>query len=223
MSATIELTAQRREDVGKGASRRLRRMQDKVPAIVYGGGQEPLSLTFLHKDILKVQKNEAFYSQILTVHVDGKPNKVLLKDVQRHPYKPVVMHLDFQRITGKETLHVRVPLHFLNEENAPALKQGGIISHLLKDIEVITSPASLPEHIDVDLANLELNQIIHISDLRLPAGVTSVELSHGAEHDQPVATAHLPRAALEVEEEVSAEEEETPEAESEPEAPEQGE
>jgi len=227
MSTTIQLTAKRRDTVGKGASRRLRRMQDEVPGIVYGGGEPPLNVTFAHKDLVKAQQHEGFYSQILTLDLEGKPQKVLLKDLQRHPVKSVVMHIDFQRITGKETLHLNVPLHFINEDKAPALKEGAIISHLMKDIEVITSPANLPEYIEVDLGNLGLDESVHLSDVKLPKGVTSVALSHGLEHDHPVASAHRPRAALELEVEaeevVEGSEESQEAAEGEPEAPAEGE
>ncbi len=201
MSATIELTAERRTDVGKGASRRLRREENKVPAIVYGGGKEPMSVTFHHKDILKALKNEAFFSQIITIQLEGKGQKLLLKDIQRHPHKARVLHLDFLRITGKETLTVNIPLHFLNEDMAPAVKQGGVISHLMKDVAVSTSPANLPEFIEVDLANLDMDQTLHLSDLKFPKDVTSVELSLGEEHDQAIVSAHKPKVIQEPEEE----------------------
>lgn len=221
MSTDIKLAATARHDVGKGASRRLRRQEDKVPAIVYGGDKEPLKIAFEHKDILKAAKNEAFFSQIITVSLDGKEQKLLLKDIQRHPYKPVILHLDFQRITGKETLHVNIPLHFINEDTAPAVKEGGIVSHIMKEVEVITTPANLPEFIEVDLANLAMDQTIHLSEVKLPKGVEAALLSHGDESQDPaVVNAHKPKVAVEeTEAEVTADaastEEAKPEADSE--------
>ncbi len=193
MATQFELQAEARQDVGKGASRRLRRLEDKIPAIIYGGDTEPTKITLLHKDIKKALENDAFYSHILTIHVDGKKEQALIKDLQRHPYKPRIMHADFQRITGKETLQRSVHLHFINEDKAAGVKKGGMVAHQIKDIDITCTAANLPEHIDVDLLNLELDQTIHMSDIILPNGVT---LTH-PEHDHAIASISLPRGAME--------------------------
>ncbi len=197
MSTEFELHAQSRSDIGKGASRRLRRLADQIPGVIYGGGHDPQPLTFDHKKVIKALENEAFYSHILTIHVDGKPEQAILKDIQRHPYKPKVLHMDFQRITGKETLHRNVTLHFLGGADCPAAKQGGVITHHMKDVEITCSVSNLPEYIEVDLANLEMDQVVHLSDLVLPKGVELVQLKQGEEHNLPVVAAHMPRAAVE--------------------------
>ena len=188
------INATSRKDVGKGASRRLRR-GGEVPAVVYGGHKDPVSLVLEHREIAKHLENEAIYASILTLKVDGKAEKVILKDLQRHPFKPRVQHADFQRVSANEKLRVHVPIHFLNEEMAPGVKAGGMVSHSLVEVEVSCLPKDLPESIDVDLGALELSQIIHLSDIKLPKGVELVELGHGEGHDQPVATIVLPRAA----------------------------
>ena len=202
MSQEFTLSATMRQDVGKGASRRLRRLQDLVPGVVYGGDKEPASISLEHRKIVKALENEAFYSHILTLTVDGNDEKVLLKDLQRHPFKPKIMHIDFQRITGQEKIQRYVPLHFLNEENCPAKRQGAVVSHHLKELEISCKVSNLPEFIAVDLNNLDLEKVIHISDLTLPAGIQAIALMH--EHDQAVASANMPRAAIE--EETGAEE-----------------
>jgi large subunit ribosomal protein L25 len=208
MSNQFEVIAESRADQGKGASRRLRHA-NKVPAIIYGGGQEPTSLLLDHFAISKLLHNEAFYSHILTVKVDGKAQKAVLKDVQRHPYKPIIMHMDFLRITGKEKLHMNIPVHFLNEDKAPgAVEQGGTIFHSLHHIEVVCSPADLPEYIEVDLGSLKLNEKIHLSEVKLPKGVESVALQHG--DDAIVVAIHMPKIVEEEEPVAEEAAEETP-------------
>jgi large subunit ribosomal protein L25 len=195
MTDLFELNAEKRTDIGKGASRRLRRLEDKIPGILYGGEKEPTAITLQHKQVLKALENEAFYSHILTINVDGKAEKAVLKDVQRHAFKPKVAHMDFQRVSAKTKLHMHVPLHFINEEIAPGVKTaGGIVNHLLTDVEVVCLPNVLPEFIEVDLAGLQVNQAIHLSDLKLPKGVELVALSH--EHDLAVVNIQLPRSAV---------------------------
>jgi large subunit ribosomal protein L25 len=195
MADIFELVAEKRADIGKGASRRLRRLEDKVPAILYGGEQAPIAITLDHRKVIKALENEAFYSHILTLHINGKPEQAVLKDVQRHAYKPKVTHLDFQRISAKSKLHMHVPLHFINADIAPGVKLGGgIVTHLLTDVEVVCLPSDLPEFISVDLANLQLNQAIHLSELSIPKGVELVALSHG--HDLSIVNIHLPRSAV---------------------------
>jgi large subunit ribosomal protein L25 len=199
MATTFEIIAETRRDVGKGASRRLRRSNDKVPAIIYGGGEDPLALSIDHNHLRHALQNEAFYSHILTVIIDGKKQQAVLKDLQRHPSKPRLLHMDLLRITGKEKINMQVPLHFLGGDKAPGVvKDGGIVSHLQTSLEVRCLPADLPEYIEVDISSLELDEAIHLSDLTLPKGVESVALmhGHGPEHNVPVASIHIPRAAL---------------------------
>ena len=190
-----ELNATVRLDVGKGASRRLRRA-DGVPAIMYGGDTAPTNLHIMHNDILKLLRHESAYSHILTVTVDGKKQQVLLKALQRHPYKPRIVHIDFLRVSANEKIHVHVPLHFMGEEQAPGVKtEGGVVSHLLIDVEISCFPGDLPEFIEVDIANLALGDSINLSELKLPKGVEIVALAHhGLEHDAPVVTISATRA-----------------------------
>ncbi len=194
------LTAELRNDMGKGASRRLR-STGKVPAIMYGGHQEPTSISLIHNELAHQLENEAFFSHILTIKLGGNDENAIVKDVQRHPSKPVILHIDLQRVSATETIRVHVPLHFINEAGSPGVKGGGLVTHSLIEAEVQCLPKDLPEFIEVDLGSLDLNQIIHLSDLKLPAGVELVELSHGEGHDQAVASIHLPRAAKEAAEE----------------------
>ena len=190
MSIDFSLDAEPRSDVGKGASRRLRR-QGKVPAIIYGAKDEPQAVTFEHNKVLRSLDNEAFFSHIITLNVEGKSQKAILRDLQRHPAKPMILHMDFQRVSADQAIHVNVPLHFIGEEACIGVKQeGGSISHNITEVEVSCLPKDLPEFIEVDLAELHLNESIHMSDLNVPKGVTLVELSHGEEHDQPVASVH---------------------------------
>jgi len=194
------LTAELRNDKGKGASRRLRGT-GKVPAIMYGGHQEPTSISLIHNELAHQVENEAFFSHILTIKLDGKDENAIVKDMQRHPSKPVILHIDLQRVSATEIIRVHVPLHFINEATSPGVKGGGLVAHSLIEVEVQCLPKNLPEFIEVDLGNLDLNQIIHLSDIKLPAGVELVELAHGESHDQAVASIHLPRAAKEAAEE----------------------
>ena len=188
MSTDFTLHAKGREVSGKGASRRLRRLAGEIPAIVYGGKKDPQSLTLIHKDVLKALENEAYYSHIISLDVDGKSQDVVLKDVQRHPAKTAILHLDFLRINKTTALTIRVPLHFINEDNCVGVKkEGGIISHTMSELEVQCLPKDLPEFIEVDESELALGSTLHISDIKLPKGVESVALSHGSDHDLPVA------------------------------------
>lgn len=197
------LTAELRNDMGKGASRRLRGT-GKVPAILYGGHQEPTSITLIHNELMHQLSNEAFFSHILTIKLGGKDESAIVKDVQRHPSKPLIQHIDLQRVSATETIRVHVPLHFINANTAPGVKEsGGIVTHNVIEAEVQCLPKDLPEFIEVDLGNMALNEIIHLSDLKLPAGVELVELTHGESHDQAVVSIHLPRAAKEPTEEAA--------------------
>lgn len=196
MSQDFTLEASARADVGKGASRRLRREAAQVPAIIYGGKKKPANITVPHKDLMKQLENEAFYSHIITLNVDGKGEDVILKDLQRHPAKQQILHADFLRVSKSQKLHTKVPLHFINEASSKGVKmQGGVVSHSMTELDITCLPQNLPEFIEVDLATVEVGQIIHISDLKLPTGVESVALSHGADHDLPVAAINKPKGS----------------------------
>lgn len=185
------LDAEIRTDLGKGASRRLRHA-GKVPAVLYGANKEAVSLTLIHNKLFQAQAFEAFYSHVLTLNIGEEKVEVLVKDMQRHAFKPLVMHLDFLRIDAKIALQTNVPLHFLNEENADSIKlNGGHAEHHMVDVEVSCLPSDLPEFIEVDLLNIELDQTVHLSDLILPKGVTLVELNKGETHDLAVVTVKL--------------------------------
>ena len=205
MSDQFELNAEVREDLGKGASRRLRRLADQVPAIVYGAGKDAQPLTMVRKDFEKALENEAFYSQVITLKIAGNTEKAILKDLQRHPAKNRVMHADFLRIDEKVAIKVHVPLHFINEETCVGVKmEGGIIQHQVTDIEVQCLPADIPSYLEVDMLEVPIGQIVHLSDIALPDGVTSVALALGDDHDLAVASVIAPRGVAEEEEEAAA-------------------
>lgn len=195
MSIDFALNAEPRTDKGKGASRRLRGA-GRVPAILYGENKESLPLALNHNELLRSLEHEAFYSHVLTVNIDGKAEKAIVRDLQRHPAKPQILHVDLQRVSEDHEIRVVVPLHFVNESMAHGVKQqGGAISHLVTEVEVSCLPAKLPEFIEVDLTELHLNEAIRLSDLQLPEGVALVELTHGAERDLPVVSIHPTRGA----------------------------
>ena len=189
------LNAQARTDLGKGASRRLRHAAN-IPAVVYGGNKPAESVTILAKEIAKLFENEAAYSHVIELNVDGAKQNVIVKAMQRHPSKQFIMHADFVRVVAGQKLTAIVPVHFVGEE-AP-VKKGGEISHVLNEIEVTCLPKDLPEFIEVDLSALEIGAIIHLSDLKAPKGVEFVALAHG--DDKAVANVHAPRVAPEAEE-----------------------
>ena len=187
--ATHVINVERREDEGKGASRRLRR-DGKVPAIVYGGDLNPVNIQLDHEKLWLAQQNEWFYSSILDLSLNGDVQRVLLRDMQRHPYKQQVMHLDFQRVNDNEVLRAAVPLHFVNAEKSPAGKSAGVvITHELNEVTVSCLPKDLPEAIEVDLSELAVGDVIHLSALKLPAGVEIPELKLGPDHDLAVVIA----------------------------------
>jgi large subunit ribosomal protein L25 len=201
----ISLEAETRVVQGKGASRRLRRLENKVPAVLYGGDKKPQMLHLLHNKVVKALEFESIYSSVFDLHIDGKVEHVILKDLQRHPYKPVILHMDLQRVSPKDILVKLVPLHFINEQTAKGVKAGGMINHTMSQVEVRCQAKDLPEFIEVDLAALELNGVIHLSDVKLPKNVKlSIDPTEG-DHDHPVVSIHLPRAAM-IEEEVEPEE-----------------
>ncbi|RFA31299.1 50S ribosomal protein L25/general stress protein Ctc [Alkalilimnicola ehrlichii] len=183
MTIELKLDAEKRTDLGKGASRRLRRAK-KIPAILYGGKKKPVSLTVPEQQLLRLLEEEAFYSQIITVDIEGKSEKAILKDLQRHPYKPLVQHMDLQRVLAGTKLTSHVPLHFLNEE-APK-KAGGVLHHDMIEVEIECLPKDLPPFIEVDCAALKPGTSLHLSDLKLPKGVSIPALAQGPEHDVAV-------------------------------------
>ncbi|MDM8560314.1 50S ribosomal protein L25/general stress protein Ctc [Candidatus Parabeggiatoa sp. HSG14] len=211
----FQIDAQRRIELGTGASRRLRHA-GSLPAVIYGGKKEPVSLTLSQNSLLKQLEHEAFYSRILTVNIDDQPEKAVLKALQRHPYRPLIMHVDFQRISETEKLQMRIPLHFVNADKCIGVKKSdGIISHQMAEVDIRCLPKDLPEFIEVDLTNIELNQIMHLSDLILPQGVELVALfSKEASHNLPVVSVHLARGTqADEEEDVAAAQEESTEEE----------
>jgi large subunit ribosomal protein L25 len=184
-----KISATGREAAGKGASRRLRRAAS-IPAVLYGGDAAPQSIQLDHEKTWLASQNEWFYSSILDMDLDGKVQKVLLRDMQRHPYKQIIMHLDFQRVDENQALRVKVPLHFLNQEKSPAGKTAGVlILHELNEIEVSCLPKNLPEFVEIDLSALAIGDIVHLSEIKLPAGVEIPELKLGKEHDVAVVIA----------------------------------
>jgi len=196
---SIELNAELRTDTGKGASRRLRHA-NKVPAILYGAGKEPENLTLEQKDVQHELQSEAFSTQVIELNVGGKKQDVLLRDLQHHPYKLDILHMDFQRVEAKKEMHVNVPLHFINEDIAPGVKtEGGAVSHVMSEVEIVCLPKDIPEFIEVDLGELRLGEIVHLSDLNMPAGVEVFALKQGEEYDAAVASIHARKVAEEPE------------------------
>jgi len=192
------LNAKARSDIGKGASRRLRRLENQVPAIIYGLDKTPENISLASNELSHALENEAFYSHIIELDVDSKKQNVILKDVQRHPAKIEILHVDFLRVDLTQKLTIRVPLHFINEEECHGVKmEGGQISHSTNELEVECLPGDIPEYIEVDMAAITLGQTLHISDVSLPEGVTSVALSHGEDHDLPVAAVNKSKAVEE--------------------------
>ncbi|MDF1826726.1 MAG: 50S ribosomal protein L25/general stress protein Ctc [Legionellaceae bacterium] len=197
MSTTMTLEAETRECIGKGASRRLRRLDEKVPGVVYGGKKPPQAVQLLQRHVAKFLESESVYSSVFELILDGKKERVILKDLQHHPYKNMVLHMDLQRVSAKDVLVKTVPLHFINEENAPGVKEGGVVNHTMTQVEIRCEARALPEFIEVDLANLAMNDIIHLSQIKLPKGVElSIDPTTG-DHDHPVVSVH--KAHVEVE------------------------
>jgi large subunit ribosomal protein L25 len=195
MSTTdFSLNVQARDLLGKGSSRRLRN-KNLVPGVIYGGTAAAQSISIRLNELVKALESEAFYSHVLTLNVDGKAEQVVLKALQRHPAKNTPMHADFYRIDKTHEITMRVPLHFTNQDTAVGVKQqGGQLSITVNDVEVRTLAANLPEFIEVDLSSATLDQVLHLSDIKLPKGVKLTQLSHGADsHDLPIASIHLPK------------------------------
>jgi len=189
----FELAAEARESSGRTGSRR-RRLAGKVPAVVYGGGRPPSSVTLDHNSLVHQMEHEAFYTSILTLKVGKESESVIVKDVQRHPSKPQIVHLDLQRIRADEEITLHVPVHFINEESSVGVKtQGGVVEHLMSDVEVSCLPKDLPEFLEVDVTEVTLDHIVHLSDIKLPQGVKLVALEHGSDH--AIFAIHAPRRA----------------------------
>ncbi|HFE32531.1 MAG TPA: 50S ribosomal protein L25/general stress protein Ctc [Gammaproteobacteria bacterium] len=205
MKIDFTLTAEHRTDVGKGASRRLRRA-GKIPAVMYGAGEDPLSLALDHDSFMHRLEHEAFYSHILSISVDGKTYKAVLKDLQRHPAKNRMLHADFLRVGESDVIHMSVPLHVVGEDVAPGVKAGGLVSHLMTSVEIICKAGDLPEYLEVDLSALEAGDSLHLSDIKLPEGAVVAALQHGEDHDLPVVSIHMPRGAASDEEAAEGEE-----------------
>ena len=221
MKKVFEVQAQTRTDVGRGASRRLRR-DGQLPAIVYGAGKDVASITLDHNEMMTHLKHEAFYSHILALKVDGKKENVVLKDLHRHPFKPRLLHADFLRVKAGEALTMKVPLHFLGEEACLGVKAGGKISHAMTSIEVVCMPKDLPEFINVDVSALEMDAAIHLSEIKLPEGVKIVALEQEGDHDTAIVSVHEIKESKEDLEADAAEAEAAAAAAAEDEAPAEG-
>ncbi len=215
-----ELKAEPRNELGKSAARRLRR-SGRIPGTVYGASKEPQSISLLHDEVLHQLDHEAFYSSILTINVNTKSERVVVKDLQRHPYKPGILHIDFQRIDEKQKITMRVPLHFLNEQQCVGVRTGGgQVSRIMNELEISCLPGDLPEYIDVDLADVHVGESVHLSDIVLPEGVEIYALQRGGDETASVATVNIPKVIDEIEEQEQEEEQleqVEPEEEQEPE------
>ncbi|MEM6708956.1 MAG: 50S ribosomal protein L25/general stress protein Ctc [Pseudomonadota bacterium] len=208
MSERIHLEIEPRSDTGKGASRRLRRQGNLIPGIIYGGAADPETIILKRNELVKAMEQESFFSQIIDLSLNGKGQQAIVRDVQRHPAANEVMHIDFLRVQADQAITMNVPLHFINEEECVGVKLGrGSIAKSAVEVEISALPKDLPEYIEVDMAEVEVNQVIHLSDLKLPDGVTLVALTYGADHDHNVVSVQPPRggAAAADEEEGAAE------------------
>jgi len=193
----IEISARKREAQGTGASRRLRRL-GKVPGILYGGDKDPITIELDHQDLYLNLRNERFHASILTLALDGAKEQVLLRSLNMHPFKAQVQHIDFQRVSKDKKIHMKVPLHFVNAEKSPGVKeQGGVVNHVLNELDIICFPADLPEFIEVDLGNLAVGHSLHVRELVLPKGV---ELTLHKGEDPVIATVVVPALITEEEE-----------------------
>ena len=208
MAKEFDLIAELREDAGKGASRRLRRA-GKVPAILYGAGKVPTPIIFDANQLLRKMELEAFFSSVLTIKVGSKSQQAILKDVQVHPAKRAVLHLDLQRIVADEKIRMTVPVHFMNEDVAPGVKEGGSVSHMMPEVEITCLPADLPEFLELDIGELALDALLRLSDIPLPSGVEIPDLA--LDNDRDVVSIHIIKEVIEeVEEDEEVEGEEAP-------------
>ncbi len=195
MSDSFDIEVQSREDAGKGASRRLRRT-GMVPGILYGGHKDPVKIAVNHNELTRHLERESFYSHVLNLTLDGAGERVVLKNLQRHPAKPFVAHVDFQRISETEKIRMLIPLHFINEKECPGIEAGGVVSYSLKEVDVICLPKDLPGYIEVDLTGMEMWETVHVRDLNLPGGV---ELTHTLDPNASVVSIHGARSEEEEE------------------------
>ena len=201
MAQKFDLVADIREVQGKGASRRLRR-QGMVPAIIYGAGRPPRSLTFDHNKVVRELENDSFYSSILNIKVGDKAQAAVVKDIQRHPSKRQILHMDFQRIVEDEKIKMNVPIRYLNAEEAPGVREeGGTVTQLISDIEVTCLPKDLPEYFEVDIANLGMNDMLYVADIPVPEGVEIPQLAQGPEQNKPIVSIQYIKEEI-IEEEV---------------------
>src|SRR5699024_7238036 len=215
MSNELTLEAQSRSDVGKGASRRLRREGARVPAIIYGAGKDAQQISVELRHIVKALENEGFYNQIIDLVVDGKAEDVILRALQRHPSKGVPMHADFMRVDATQALTLTIGITLVNEEECEGVRlENGLLTRNLTDIEISCLPKNIPETLELDVANLKVGESLHLSDIALPEGVEIPVLQHGEEYDQPVVSV-IEQREVEPEEDVAAEEEATESAEEE--------
>ena len=188
MPSNFALSARNRNMLGKAEVRRMRRLNGEVPAVIYGGKIDPQSISLVHKDVMKALENASFYAHIINLKIDGKDEEVVIKDIQRHPAKATVLHMDFLRINKSTYISIKIPLHFANEDRCVGVrKQGGTISRTMSELEVKCLPKDIPECIEIDVSNIAVGETLHISNINLPRGVESVVLSQGPEYDLPVA------------------------------------
>jgi large subunit ribosomal protein L25 len=191
MSAKFELTAEPRAAKGTGASRRLRR-SGKVPAVLYGAGKKPIMVALDHSVMSRHLANEKFHTSILTVKVGDETDQAILRDWHMHPFKPVVMHVDLQRISATEIIHMEIPLHFIGQDIAPGVKiDGGVVTHLMNEVDITCLPQDLPEFLTVDMSALHINESVHLSDIKLPEGVAITSLAHGGDNLAVAAITHV--------------------------------
>ncbi len=210
-----KLTANVRHDLGKGASRRLRRANQQVAAIIYGGEKAPQPITIDKAAFYKAIEEEAFFSSLINIDVDGTKEQVIIRDLQRHPYKALVTHADFLRVDATHEMTLNVPLHVVGEENNQSVKEkAGVLHVLANEVEISCLPKDLPEYLEVDISELGVGDTLHLSDLKLPTGVTLVALTHGEEHDAGVASITRPTVVADEDEEAEAAEGESGEAPS---------
>ena len=204
----FELNCSVRTDLGKGASRRLRRLDNNIPAVLYGGDKDPIALTIAHKDIARATENEAFFAHIITLKIGNKKEQAVIKALQRHPARAIILHADFLRVSATHTIIVKVPIHFLNEETCVGVRLGGgNIIRTMNEIEVSCLPKDLPEYIEVDMLEIDLGESVHLSEITLPEGITSVALSHGEDSiDLSIAIVQAPKGIAEEDEELEGEE-----------------
>ena len=217
----LSIHAQKRDPEGTKENRRLRRAR-QVPAVLYGGAKPPQHLSIEYKQLVKASENESFYSQVINIQLNGKTEKAVLKELQRHPYKPLFMHADFLRVSADVKITMHIPIHFINTETCEGVKQqGGVLSYDMAELDITCLPKDLPAFIEVDVESMRLNDILHISDIKLPAGVEAVSLLQDKEgehyHDLPVVRVVQPRVAAEEEEEPEVEEDELADETAEPE------